>query len=297
MHLKSNSFLNWRSIYRQILVCTFISLSFLNFANSAKIEKVKGNRAMIHLESESTKVGDYFVALDSQNKKRAVLKILSIKSNKAIAQISRGSAEAGQKAQLVQGNAHQSETSLKVVPNSTLSNFGILGSYLINSMTAKFTLNGEKKSSSMSGTGFGVLGYYDYTLGASTQLRGSVGLEQFQAAENRATADCNSGTSTTCNVSITYLSTYGLFKYYFLNGWTKAWFGGGLGYLIALSKSSSVLQTSEISTNSIYNLAAGIDVNMKKGQYLPIVLEYSIFPSSASVSASFVAIRVGWGWR
>lgn len=272
-------------------------LLFLTPAFAAKIEKLKGNRALITTDGISVKKNDELVALDSQNKRKAILKILSVKKNQAVARITRGNAEVGHSLVVAKSGASKTEKQLAEVPASSVSNFGVLGSYLINTMSAKFTVNGVSKTSNMSGTGFGVLGYYDYKITEASQLRGSAGLEQFQAAESRSEKDCNSGTATTCNVSITYLSLYGLYKYNFINAYTKFWFGGGGGYLIALSKSSSVLQTSEISTNMVLSVAGGIDVTMKKGQYLPVVIEYSFFPSSSSVSASYIALRVGWGWR
>lgn len=265
---------------------------------AASVAKVKGKKVLINLDGTSLQKGDSFYGVDKGGSKKAILKVTAIKKNQAIAQVIKGKAEAGQTLVAYKGAATVAQdAALPEVVKSPFSQKGVLVSYLINKMSAKFTINSVEKTTDMSGNGFGVLGYYDHKMNPALQLRGAAGIEQFQVAESRQTMDCDKGKSTTCNAIINYLSMYGLAKYNVANGPTKFWLGGGGGYLFAISKASTVLDSSQITGNYVINASAGLDVNMTRGQYLPIIFEYSIFPSSSTVSASYIALRVGWGWR
>jgi hypothetical protein len=286
---------------KRIIWLTFMANLCWVSAQAATLTKVKGNRALISIDGTPLRNGDQFYSLDANGKKRAIIRIVAVKNAQAMGQILKGTAAAGQilmpyvkPVAATKGDAEMSE-----VPKmkSALSHWGLFASYLINKMSAKFTINGVEKTTDMAGNGFGALAYYDYKVSDAVQLRGSGGLEQFQVSESRNSMDCDKGTSTTCNAIISYLSLYGLAKYNFINGYTKFWFGGGGGYLLAVSKSSTVLDSSQISTNYVATVSGGMDVNMSRGQYLPVVIEYSFFPSSNTVTASYIAFRIGWGWR
>jgi hypothetical protein len=172
-----------------------------------------------------------------------------------------------------------------------------LVSYLINNMSAKFTYGGSEYTTNMKGNGFGALGYYDWGFSPKLDARISAGFEQFQVAETMTVAVCDKGSSTTCNAIINYLSGYGLLKYNVVDGGTRWWVGGGGGLLYALSKTSTILDSSQISTNWVGTASTGLEFGMKGGSYLPVVLEYSFFPGTSDVTANYIAIRVGWGWR
>lgn len=163
-------------------------------------------------------------------------------------------------------------------------------------MNANFNdINVGKVSPSMSGMGFGLVSYYDYPLFAGLQFRGVAGYEQINASGTIGSSSCTG--STTCDFKVNYLSLYGLGKYNFSETPSKFWITGGMGFLIALSKSSSVINESQISTNQIYSFGAGYDFAMGRKAVMPVSLEYSMFPPSTTVTASMIHVRVGYGWN
>ncbi len=266
-------------------------------AESATVKKIKGTKALISVEGSDLKINDQFFTVSSTGKKRGLLQITSIKGDQAVANVIKGIPEVGQTLLAVSMGPQktskatgQKKSSKASSSTSSFKHMGLLGSYLMNKMAVNFTAGGNNFSTAMVGTGFGLLGYYDYDYTNAFQLRGAGGIEQFQAAESCAALAA-------CNVSISYLSGYGIAKYNFVNGSTKVWAGGGLGLLYAISKASTVLDTALITSTYTITLSAGADFDMGGGSYLPVVIDYSMFPSSASVTASYIALRVGWGWR
>ncbi len=266
-------------------------------AESATVNKIKGTKALISVEGSDLKINDQFFTVSSTGKKRGLLQITSIKGDQAVANVIKGIPEIGQTLLAVSAapqktskGSIQKKSSKASSSSSNFKHMGLLGSYLMNKMAVNFTVAGANFSTAMTGTGFGLLGYYDYDYTNAFQLRAAGGIEQFQVAEA-----CTSLAA--CNVNINYLSGYGVAKYNFINGATKVWAGGGLGLLYAISKASTVLDTALITSTYTITLSAGADFDMGGGSYLPVVLDYSMFPSSASVTASYIALRVGWGWR
>jgi hypothetical protein len=175
--------------------------------------------------------------------------------------------------------------------------YGAVGGYLMNSMTASVSSNTYPTavSTGMSGTGFSVGGFYDSLFSSDIVGRGSVGLEQFSASGTTTNPVC--ANSKNCTANINYLSFYGLLKWYTNQGSYRNWVGGGAGYLIAISKSSSALNESQISTNQVFTFAYGCDVQMSRQNYIPISLEYNLFPSSATVKANQIMLKAGWAWN
>ncbi len=277
----------------------FVFVLSFSTAHSASVKVVKGKQALINTDGSNFKVGQELMAKDAQGKNRAILKITKLGKAQALAEILKGKAEVGysiaaRRPASIDGSSTTGSSSFSRGVSG--KKMGVLGTYLNNTMNARFSLDSVNYTASMSGTGLGVLGYYDMPIAKDFELRGMGGLEQFIAKESKTAAVCDAGTSTNCNVNITYLSMYGMVKYKFIKGKTNYWGGGGLGYLLAASKSSTVLNTSQISTNQVFTLSAGMDMGLSGNTILPISLDYSLFPSSGTVSASMIALRVGWGW-
>ena len=270
---------------------------FFGFAEAATVKKIKGVKALLSLDGTEAKIDDQFFTVSATGKKRGLIQITSVKGDQAVANVVKGIPEVGQTLLAVSAGspkksktAGQKKSSKASSASSNFKHMGLLGSYLMNKMAVNFTVGGTNFSTAMTGTGFGLLGYYDYDYTNAFQLRAAGGIEQFQVAESCLALAA-------CNVSINYLSGYGIAKYNFINGATKVWAGGGLGLLYAISKASTVLDTALITSTYTITLSTGADFDMGRGSYLPVVLDYSMFPSSASVTASYIALRVGWGWR
>lgn len=279
-----------------ILIC-FIPLS----AWPSSVVKLKGDRILIALDGEQPiAVGQTYFTVDTGGKKRSLVKIVAVKDNRAVAQILKGKSAEGHVIVAASQNGQQKAAMAAAedegrISSKDLSRYGIVISYLMNNMSAVY--NSGASTTNMKGFGVGALGYHDFEMSDRSDIRISVGLEQFQVAEEKTDLSCAGGTSNTCNALITYLSSYGLYKFILSDKATKFWIGGGGGFLLALSKSSTVLNSAQITTNYVYTVSGGVDFAMKQGQYLPVILEYSMFPSANSINANYIAVRVGWGWR
>ncbi|MFZ4402974.1 MAG: hypothetical protein ACOYOK_02630 [Pseudobdellovibrionaceae bacterium] len=290
-----------------------ISAMGLNkIASAAEVQAVKSEKVLIILSAEDQKQTQaqtqFYLVHPQTRKKTAIIQVLQVKENKAVAKIIKGKAEKGFITQAYKPgrNVAQAEGENYLRADSKASagylkslshSYGVLGYALSNSMSAKRTSTAATASSSMVGTGFGVGGYYDYVFNPNMVFRASAALEQFQVSGTISNPPgCES--STACTVNILYGSGYGLGKYYFTShNRYRFWGGAGAGYLIALSKTSSILNESQISTNQVYVLAAGADWQISRKNYVPISIEYSSFPASDTVTASFIAIKAGWAWN
>jgi hypothetical protein len=284
----------------------FFVLVFSSSAFAAKVTAVKNKRLMISLEGESASVGTEFFVVNGAGKKVAIVRVSQVKGDKAIADITKGTAQVGYSLQSKGGGSAASSSSSDSYYDRKLNNrthsgnsMGLVGGYLMNTMTASFIGgplgNTYKVNASMSGSGLGVLGYYDYAISPRFVIRGMGGLEQYNVAGSIATADCSS--TTDCNVKLTYLSLYGYGRFNILTTGNKWWVGGGYGYLYAMSKASTVLRSDQISANQIFVLSTGMDFRMSAKTYIPVSLEYGLFPTSDSVKASIMYLRVGYAWN
>lgn len=294
----------------------FLLLLFCLPSWGATVKAVKGTRVLVELEGASSSAGEeYFLIDPASTKRRAIIRIRQVKGDQAIAEILKGKAQSGY---TLQAKAHSTinNTSARArkadrsfsnpsediltasgrFPLVPKNSYGVLGSYLSHSMNAKFVASpGRTASSSLSGSGFGVGGFYDHSLTDKLTGRAHASYEQFNAQGTTPLADCDG--STTCDVKINYLSVYGLAKYQLTSSKYRMWIGGGVGFLLAMSKSSTVLNASQISTNQVFTAAFGTDVYFNSKNYIPLSLEYNLFPASSTVTASSIILRAGWAWN
>lgn len=290
-------------IFAKTIFLLFTSLSFFSSAFAAEIINIKGTKVLIDLQGLNAKPGDEFYGMNAENKKKAILKIGQVKNGKAVAEITKGTPEVGfslqprvaptaapEQAKKKPRKEKEQITSLRATPPG----WGVTLNVLMNTMSATFTgSTGAKVSTNLKGNSFGVNGFYDYPFSKQLILRGMGGYDQYQLSGSVTNNDCDN--STTCSVNVNYLSGYGIARYNLMTGATRPWVGGGLGYLFALSKASTVLKTSEITSNLLYMVSIGVDVQMKKN-FLPIQFDYGMFPSSDTVKATTMFLRVGWGF-
>lgn len=281
-------------------ICTvlFIFLSLSGpFAYSATVTQIKGAKALISLEGEIMSIGEEFFLINpSTGKRSAIVRIIQTKSDKAVAEIIKGNGGTGY---TLEARISSSETEpgyVRIMKDS----YGVSIGYILSSMDADVTYKDSygitrKTAASMSGNGFAVNGFYDYAFSSDFVAHLVAGIEQFNVSGVAADAGCTS--STHCDAKINYLSMYGLLKWYPLQGKYRAWVGAGAGYLLALSKSSTALNESQISTNQVYTAALGTDIQMSRSTYLPISLEYNLFPASTTVKANMIIIKIGWAWN
>lgn len=309
---------------KKIIIALSLALFFNTPAFAASVTTAKNQKVLINLEGDEVSIGDEFFLINPVNhKKTAVIRVTQVKNGKALANVLKGNADAGYTLQAKASSggdfsaAAPAATEKKSHKNTAVADdsrssrdteylrrltesFGVVGEFLMNSMQANITDSlGGKGSASMKGTGFGVGGFYEYIATDDISIRLLGALEQFNTSGS--TTLSSNGTpyanSTSYDTKITYLSFYGLGKYYFTQNHYRFWGGVGGGFLIAASKSSNALNESNIGTNQVLNLALGADIQMNRKNYIPVSLEYVYFPPSDTVKATAIVLKAGWAWN
>tara|TARA_B110001454_G_scaffold219199_1_gene251713 strand:+ start:16546 stop:17424 length:879 start_codon:yes stop_codon:yes gene_type:complete len=273
-------------------------------AQAYTLQKTSSTAVIFQTDGKPVSENQDFYIVDQSNKAKVLVRVEKFNSKQAKAKVIKGnisSVQTGMSLRPVrspastQGADGQMSTEIKTKAKSRNA-WGLMASYMMSSMNAKFSYGGVNQTAAMSGSSIGLLGYYDYTLNKNLQVRGMGGLETFDAKQSKETKVCDKGASADCNVKINYLSLYAMGKYNLTKSRNKFWIGGGLGYLLAMGKSSTVLDTSLITSNQVLTLGLGLDIGSGTKNVIPVSLDYSLFPSSATVSASIISLKVGFGF-
>ncbi len=285
------------------------------YAGLVAIVSPSGKKVRIETNGEAANVGDEHFIMDSTGKKIALVRVTKVGNGTFDAEVTKNPSNVTlQKgfSTAPKGGASTSNSSGGAASNGSgnrgmgpaKKHFGMTFAYLMNTMDASFTAGSSlgatglyKVNAAMKGSTFGIHGFYDHPIKPSLLLRAVVGIDQFAVATTIATTDCDNKTSANCNVNINYLSGYGFLNWTFLMKpkW-KAWVGPGFGYMYPISKSTTILNNSEISGIPVYMLALGADVAIGNKYFMPISLEYGMFPPSDNVKASMMILRFGFGW-
>jgi outer membrane protein W len=142
-------------------------------------------------------------------------------------------------------------------------------------------------ATSMKGTSFAATGLFDYELFDRIWFRGSAGYQGFAA---QSSDSCPGGS---CNVNIGYLDLGFLARYLFANTDFRPWAGLGFDMLFPLTKSSTALDSSSMNNSGVIVIAAGFDWSLNPNMYVPVSLEYGMFPKSSTVDANWIVLRAG----
>jgi hypothetical protein len=268
------------------------------------VHKAASTGVIFQLDGQPVSNNQDFYIVDENNKAKVLVRVEKFNSTQAKAKLIKGNIGQVQPgwnlrpvrapASVPDGSqvASQIPTKLGKPRNAA----GFMLSYMMSSMNAKFSYNGANQTAAMSGSSIGTLGYYDLTLNKNLQVRAMGGLETFDAKQAKDVAVCDKGLSKECSVKINYLSMYAMGKYNITKSKNRFWIGGGLGYLLATGKSSSVLDTSLITSNQVLTIGLGLDIGMGPKNTIPVSLDYSLFPSSSTVSASIISLKFGFGF-
>lgn len=276
----------------------FLYLFWTSPSFAASVSALKGTKVLIGLEGDSAEAGEEFYLVNpSTGKRAAIIRIKQVKDQKALAEIVKGKADIGFTLQAKAPSPMSADVRTEQPQEGSYlhqlkDSYGIIGGYIMNSMTVNMSQNA---SASMSGSGFTVGGYYNYAFNSNFVGQGAASIEQFNVAGTTSTAGCAG--STNCDAKINYLSLYALAKWYPLQGKYRGWLGGGIGSLFALSKSSTALNESQISTNQVFTLAVGTDIQTDRKNYVPVSIEYNLFPDSPTVKANMIIVKTGWAWN
>jgi hypothetical protein len=297
--------LNLRHLALGLAAISCVALS-AEFAFASQVLKSKGNIVLIQMDDTKFNEGDKIFVMVG-GKKKGLVTITQVKGSRAKGTIDKGVAPDNAPVTLAKagsGAPPTSSSSDSPPPRSRRSrtrtassrvpglSIGGLVGYGMDSQSATGTnsLTGTSESINMAGTGYSVKGFADLPILGNLSLTGRAGVEMFNVSGTSSLGLCANGSS--CTTSITYIALDALMRYNFpLGGWTP-FVEGGLGLHYPLAKTSNILGT--VSATTVFFAGAGANIKLSEKSYIPIVLEYGLFPPSPQVKTTLIALRAGY---
>lgn len=271
------------------------------------VSAIKGQKALLDIGSMDLGSGDRVFSLDEAGKRRALLQVKQVKNGKAIADIVKGTPQVGHTLALSKKAATASADSSSDSESTSQSSrgrkatggYGFTFALMMNEMKiSNFDPTGSvfpgTYSFKMTGTNFGVGGFYDYRMTREWFVRAHGTFEMFDVKKSEDLAICDDATSTDCNAKFMQLGLYGTFNYVFSPSPFRSWAGAGGGVLLYASKESTVLDTNKFFFNTVLMVAGGFDYFLGRNTFIPVAFEYQTIPDKEAGVTSMV-IRAGWG--
>lgn len=265
------------------------------------IDAKKDQLVRISLDQEdSLSPGDRVFVLDSQGKKKGIVRIEKVKGNRAFGRIQKGIAEKNMAIQMARGapkvkSEPVAKPRKKRADEMPLS-LGAMVGIGFDSMTVIVAPPGmTSETVAMNGAGFSAKAMVDYNFTSYLGIRILTGMEQFTTKGNSDGLICDS--TQNCKTEISYITFDGWLRYAVYDMQHKVWLGAGFGLLMPGAKSTNTLDSNSIATTSILYIGAGGDIFIEEDMFVPTQLEYGLLPSSDQVTASIFAIRAGIGFR
>lgn len=277
------------------LILTLLFTSLVTPAYAIKIVRIKNNRVLLDLEGEKVNVGEKLGARNPDGKPKALLEIKQIKQGKAVAIITKGQIQQEYSVTKItqKGTPKSSADSDSNLSSTSKSAWGFTAGYAMNSMTIKPS---GSSSISLAGSSFNLSGFYQMHLDGGFSTRFLSGYETLQASGTSVSPACTG--SSDCKVEVSYLGLEALIRYSFVsNSNIDMWAGAGLGFLFAIGKSSNVLDTGKITTNQTIVGTLGLDYQVNRNNFIPIQLDYALFPDNSTSSANQIILRAGYGFN
>lgn len=279
----------------QILLLSFL----VSPAYAVSILNIKNDKVLLDLQDEELAPGERLIARNADGKGKALLEVKQVKGNKAIAVILKGEVEKeftlakrtpkkeGEKEDTKEvAKEKDSESDRKSVLKLN-ADWGVTAGMGTNSMTVKSTAS----SATLVGTSPNLSAFYQRQLDEEFSTRLFAGYHAFQVSGTSSI--CSGGN---CSVDISYLGLEALVRYAFVkkaNWQFNA--GAGLGFLFPITKSSNIVNTSKITTNQTLLISMGLDWKLGKNSFMPIQLDYALFPDNSTSSANQMILRLGYG--
>lgn len=286
-------------ITARIILSTFFLLFFMGAsAFAAQVTKVKGKGVLINLSGEAAMPGDKYFLVNSAGKKKAIIQITKVKNGQALGRVTAGHATVGMTLLRKGSDGSGSYSSQSYHPSSRALGNGYLKSrsywgpmlgYGLDSMDADLNTT-PARSASMSGSAFSVNGFFDYQLFERVWFRGAAGYQGFSV---KSSDSCPTGS---CNANVSYLDFTFLGRYLFTDTSFRPWAGAGFDLIFPISKSATALDSGSINTTGVIVITAGFDWSINPKMYIPVSIEYGLFPHSSTVNADWITLRAGVAW-
>ena len=273
-----------------IIVITIAFCIFWSFpSQAAKITQVKGGQVLIDTAGDVPIIegAKYYVMIDG--KKRGAVEVTKIKGAKAIAKILKGKADVDCDLQPISadGGSNGASSSSAGTDKSTKSaiSYGGLVGLGMDSQTVTSPLTSV--STAMSGMGYSAKAFGDLQISGPLGVIARVGAEQLNLS--------GSGGATT---NILYATGDVLLRYSFFQAHAFApYVSLGLGLHLPIVKSSTILDTPNISSTMVFFGGLGASLNVGSRSYITVLGEYGYFPGTSYVTTDIIAFRAGLGFR
>jgi hypothetical protein len=262
---------------------------------AAQVTKINGNKVLIdNADGMATEGQEYF--LTSGGKKIAIIKVEKVKGTKALASVTKGRAAEGATLEMRSGGGASGSSSGGRV--ETKQAWGLLAGMSQNSMdvTFKDSSGNQYASVGMKGTSFNFKAFYERRLFSIVKGRFSLGYHPFTLSGTADNHASSTRSTKDCTTSVNYISLDALGKFMFGKGSIQPWAGLGFALLLPASKASNALKEDELGKpTQLFVFAAGVDIGLKNRAFIPISLEYGMFPAGDSVKSTVLSLRVGYG--
>lgn len=283
---------------------------FFSFVNAASITQVKNGKALIALDNTAAEIGNEFFAINSSNKKVAILEITAVKNGKAIGKIIKGTTQTGDTITLkskTSATTSKSSSFTETVPARSAKKvrfdqikWGVTYKHLMDSITAKETdssIPPLAEDVSMKGSSMGINAFMDYPMTSNFSVRGYAGYEILKVNGTAQYLSCDGTSSQNCNVNINYLSLGAIARYTFNLTSMQPWVGLGLQIKQPFSKSSTALDENNIQMAQSALVAGGLDYYLNAKYFIPLSFEYyySLNTSPTVPTISQMALQIGLG--
>lgn len=261
------------------IICFFVSsLLFLNQIQAAEVISVNGKNVQIKIGIDDfLEPKEKYLLINEQNKKVGLITIVSVAETEGQTLLLKGAAKPGYKLQLWT----PPQTGAGAGAKKTTQNLNQLG-ILIDVMMNQTALTFGNTTIAMKGQSFGLSLAYQNSLSADIRARYGLGYRSFAVKASDPLCVQNS-----CDLTVSYATLGARLDYYLTE---SVFLGAGFEYLSPLSKSSSILNTDQIQSNSVAILAAGAVINSQ----FPIALTYNHFLQNKDAPSSYIALQLGY---
>lgn len=299
---------------KKLTLIFILSWGFVFSLNTfaASVHKVKGRKVLIKVENTDMSPGDKFYILSESGKKRGLVLIKKVKGSKAFGVISKKSKAAPGWSLMKKGGGSKSASrgsrSKKGSKSSSSKNMAI--GFVAGINMANFTvekIGPSEYQSDLSGMGINAKVAFDYQLFGGLWFRGLLGMESINVEDDPANAFCANGTDANndgdldydfpCLTEINFIGIDLQARYVFGKGMFRPFAGGGVGLLMPMSKTSTAIREDSIKVSNVFTVLAGADIHLGESWMIPFQAEYNIFPPTDTVSANYIAIRFGVGYK
>ena len=188
-------------------------------------------------------------------------------------------------------------------PNQQLSvkaaaSWGLQYQYISSTLTAKETdtLATQIDNVNMTGAASGVYGFYLLPLDERVSLHLGMGYEPFKVSGTSSIAGCANFTSHQCDADINYVTTRAAIRTIFEKRTYNLWAELGFSLKYPLSSTSTALEQDKITLIHTFDIGVGSDLYLNKKNFVPLSLQYSLFPPSNNVTSSSLYFKLGYGW-